>query len=215
MINNLMIFGDSYSTFKGLIPQGYVFYYCEGGISPDQPVTNMKYEDTWWGRFIEKTGANLVRNDSWSGSTIGYTGYSGDCSHTSSFICRHRKLMDEGFFEKNQVDTIIIFGGTNDYWCSAPLGEKMWENWQESDLFNVLPAVCHFILSLRENHPDARLIVVANSNIKAEIVQCFEEAAERVEGEFVRLSNIDKSSGHPTPLGMEQICDQILEHIEI
>lgn len=214
MINNLMIFGDSYSTFKDLIPDGYAFYYCEGGRGPDEPVTNMKLEETWWSRFIAKTDAKLVRNDSWSGSTIGYTGYKGDCSHTTSFIYRHRKLMGEGFFEENKIDTIIVLGGTNDSWCNAPLGEKMWENWQESDLFNVQPAICHFILSLRENHPDARLIVVANCNLRPEIIECLEASAGRVGGEFVRLHDVDKYAGHPTPLGMGQICDRILEQIE-
>ena len=89
MINNLVIFGDSYSTHKDHIPSGYAHYYCDGGRSPEEPVTNMTVDKTWWYQLIENTGATLVRNDSWSGSTIGYTGYSGDCSKTSSFICRY------------------------------------------------------------------------------------------------------------------------------
>ena len=98
MIKNFMIFGDSYSTHRDHIPEGYAFYYTDEGRKPEEPVTKMKYEETWWGRFIAKTGANLVHNNSWSGSTIGYTGYSGDCSKRSAFIYRYRKLMEEGFF---------------------------------------------------------------------------------------------------------------------
>ena len=214
MINNLLIFGDSYSTHKDHIPEKYAFYYCDGGRSPDAPVTDMQYKQTWWGRLIDKMGANLVRNDSWSGSTIGYKGYSGDCSHSSSFIYRHRTLLADGFFEKNKVDTIIVFGGTNDSWCDAPLGEETYSDWQESDLFNVRPAICHFLCTLRENHPDARLIVIGNCNIKGLVVQCLKNAAAHVGAEYVGLHDIEKIGGHPTVLGMEQICDQILESIE-
>ena len=214
MINNFVIFGDSYSTHKNFIPEGFVHYYCDEGRNPQEPVTKMLWNETWWGRFMARTGANLVRNDSWSGSTICYTGRNGDCSRTSSFIYRHRKLLSEGFFEKNKIDTIFVFGGTNDSWIDAPLGEEMYSDWQESDLFNVLPAICHLVLSLRENHPDAKIIVVGNCNVKAEILACMKNVSAHVGADFVALHDIEKVAGHPNSRGMEQICDQILEQIE-
>ena len=57
MINNLLIFGDSYSTHKDHIPGGYAFYYCDGGRSPEEPVTKMTVDKTWWWQFIESTDA--------------------------------------------------------------------------------------------------------------------------------------------------------------
>ena len=82
-LGNVLIFGDSYSTFKGFIPQGYVDYYRPEG----NPKTDLLHvEETWWHRLITKTESTLLLNDSWSGSTVCNTGYNGDCSKTNSFI---------------------------------------------------------------------------------------------------------------------------------
>lgn len=214
MIKRFMIFGDSYSTHKDFIPEGYAHYYCTEGRAPDQPVTKMRPEETWWGRLIEKSDAELTFNDSWSGSTIGYTGYSGDCSTTSSFICRYRKHMAADFFKTHEIDTIFVFGGTNDSWSDAPLGEEQYADWEESELFCVRPAICYFMDTLKKDHPNARLVFIANCDIKGEVVDCIKNAAARLGVETVVLHDIDKECGHPTPLGMEQICKQILEQLK-
>ena len=211
MINNLLIFGDSYSTHKNHVREGYAFYYSNEGDGPDAPVTKMLPEETWWMRLLENTDARLVLNDSWSGSTIGYTGYHGDCSETSSFICRYKKLDASGFFRENKIDTVIVFGGTNDSWCNAPLGEEKFSAWQESDLYSVLPAVCWFFYELRQKLPEAKVLFVGNCGIKKEITECMKNAALHYGGEYLGLENIDKKSGHPTALGMEQIYMQIRE----
>ena len=80
MIGNFVIFGDSYSTYKDRIPEGYPTFYTPDEVPPTEKVRNMTAEETWWGRLVQETDARLVRNDSWSGSTLGYTGYAGDCS---------------------------------------------------------------------------------------------------------------------------------------
>ena len=212
-MKNFMIFGDSYSTHRDYIPEGYAFYYCTEGRTPEEPITKLSPEETWWKRMMAKTNATLVHNNSWSGSTIGYTGYTGDCSTTSSFICRYRKLLADGFFEKNDVDTIFVFGGTNDSWSNAPLGEEQYADWQEADLFCALPAICYFAHTLRKNHPNTRLVLIGNCDIKPEVAACLAHAAERVDADFVALHDIDKISGHPTSRGMEQICEQVLQGI--
>ena len=214
MINNFMIFGDSYSTHKDFLPEGHAHYYANEGRKPEEPATKMHYTDTWWWRFMEKTGANLVRNDSWTGSTIGHTGYSGDCSKRTSFIFRYRKLKEAGFFDQNEIDTIFVFGGTNDSWCNAPLGEEKYSDWEESELFSVLPALCYFIHILKQDHPEIRVVVIGNCGIKQEVVDCLRHASERFGAEFIELHDIEKMSGHPNPRGMEQICRQILEGLE-
>ena len=163
--------------------------------------------------MIERTDAELVRNDSWSGSTIGYTGYSGDCSTTSSFIYRYRKLVDNNFFADKDIDAIIVFGGTNDSWCNAPLGEVQYDDFSEKDLYNVLPAVCYFMATLKKNHPGARIIFIGNCDIKDEILDCMRNAAERMGAEYIELRGIEKEGGHPTVLGMKQICEQVVEKI--
>ena len=213
MIGNLLIFGDSYSTHKEHIPEKYAFYYCDEGRSPEEPVTIMTVEKTWWWQFIESTDAKLIRNDSWSGSTIGYTGYAGDCSKTSSFIYRYDTLIEAGFFKENKIDTIVVFGGTNDSWSKAPLGEDMYEGWKREDLFSVKPAICYFMSRLKKENPESRIVFIANCDINPEIVESMKKATERFGVEYVELSGITKEKGHPTPVGMKQICEQVLEQL--
>ena len=214
-INNLVIFGDSYSTHKDFLLKDHTYYYSTEGRA-GVPVSKMLPDETWWGRFIKRTEATLVLNDSWSGSTIGYTGYSGaDCSTRSSFIYRYRQLKNAGFFDENQVDTILVFGGTNDSWANAPLGEQMLSDWKENDLYSVLPAICYFMSQLKKDHPKARIAFIANCGMKPEIITCIKSASEIVGVEYVELSNIDKLEGHPTVQGMAMICDQVIEQLNL
>ena len=101
-MKNILIFGDSYSTYEGYIPDGYPTYYSPQGRTEGPSVTKMRMEDTWWARCIKEINGNLLLNNSWSGSTIGYKGYCGDCSQTSSFICRYRTLKMQAFFSKKR-----------------------------------------------------------------------------------------------------------------
>ena len=208
---NIMIFGDSYSTYEGHIPAGYAVYYSGHRDNPPD-VSDVKL--TWWGRLIAETDSTLVQNNSWSGSTIGYTGYNNsDCSHSSSFIYRFEKLLAEGFFEEHKIDRLFVFGGTNDSWSNAPLGESDKEAIEENDLFCVLPAIKHFIARLAEKLPDTKLVIIGNCDIKSEITSALALAAERAGATYVGLSGVDKINGHPTELGMEQIKDQILASV--
>ena len=155
MPNNTIIFGDSYSTFQDYIPEGYAVYYTPAGRA-ETDVTQV--EETWWHQVTTQAGLHLVQNNSWSGSTIGYTGYgNSDCSHSSSFIFRLRQLKEQGFFQENEINTVFVFGGTNDSWSDAPLGVSMPENQSEADLFSVLPAISHFLTDLKETLPAASI----------------------------------------------------------
>ena len=211
MVGNLLIIGDSYSTYKGCIPEGYAPYYSITGEEPTHPVSAMKMEETWWYKFREMTGANIVQNNSWSGSPICYVGYDGkDCSKSSSFLYRFRKLRDEGFFTENKIDTVIVFGGTNDSWIGVPLGEEKYSDFKEEEFYTVLPAICCLMTEMAHDLlPETRVLVVANCGIKDEIINCFKNGGERLGLQVHCLHDIDKSDGHPTPLGMTQIAEQI------
>jgi len=58
---NVLILGDSYSTFDGMIPEGYEIYYpkVKEGICVDICTK------TWWGGLLEETGDTLVFNSSY------------------------------------------------------------------------------------------------------------------------------------------------------
>ncbi len=201
-MKNAIIIGDSYSTYNGHIPEGYPTYY------PGADVDSV--DKTWWGRLGKQADIKWIQNNSWSGSPLGFTGYNGtDCSKFGSFIARYRQLREAGFFEENKIDTVFVFGGTNDSWANAPLGEIKLSDWTDDELFNVLPAICYLTCILKTDLPDADIILIINSGIKPEIQDCFEVAAKHFGVKSIRLHDIDKVGNHPTAKGMQAICDQV------
>ncbi len=212
MQKNAMIIGDSYSTFRGFVPEGYEVYYAEE-IIRETDLTQVS--QTWWYQVMEDTGLHLVLNDSWCGAPIGYTGYNGeDCSHSSSFICRLRRLKSEGFFEKNEIHTVFVFGGTNDSWADAPLGSVQWEPSEEQELYFVLPAICEFFRELREFLPNAEIYCLINKGLKPEITRCMEEACKKYAMIPVTFPHMDRMGDHPTIQGMKEIKTAVTYAIE-
>ncbi len=201
-MKNAIIFGDSYSTYAGHIPEGYPTYY------PCSDVDDV--DKTWWGMLCKQADLQMLQNNSWSGSPLGFTGYNGtNCSKFGSFIARYRQLKEAGFFVQNKVDTVFVFGGTNDSWADAPLGKIQLSDWEDQDLFGVLPAICYFAYILKTDLPESEIVLIINTGIKEEIQNCFEVAAKAFDAKFVRLQDIDKENNHPTATGMAAICEQV------
>ncbi len=192
---NILIFGDSYSSYVGTIPDGYRVYYSGTNIlnSPDQ---------MWWSLLVQERGGTVVRNDSSSGSTINKGGY-------HPFINRLNKLYDEGFFEENQIDYVFVLGGTNDNGGHV-LGEEMYSGWTDSDLNKVLPAICYFFSRIREILPNAEIYGITNLRMKQELIDAIDHATAHVNGHFVGIK-VELESSHPTAVGMQQIKDEILK----
>ena len=209
MSNNAMIFGDSYSTFEGYNPKGYATYYS----TQDPNETGVtKVEETWWHQVMEEGDFNLLHNNSWSGSTICYTGYDGDCSRSSSFIYRLEQKIEEGFFAQNQVDAVFVMGATNDTWCGAAVGEMKYDNFQKEDLYQVLPAISYFFQRLRETLPDATIYCMINADyLTPEIIKGFQDACKKYDLVEVYISNITATSGHPNVQGMIDIKNHVMK----
>ena len=197
----------NYSTYNGYIPNGYHFYYWDG--RKEKPVIN-GVDRTWWRIFSADTNSNIVLNDSFSGSTICNTVRE---SHSveSSFISRIDKYISEGFFAENKIDTIIIFGGTNDSWINAPIGNNKYCDRTNEDLKSVLPAFCYLIEKAKTVVND--ITVIINTGLKPEIVAGFIEACEKYGARYLALKDIEKENGHPTENGMKQISDQVKDFI--
>ena len=209
-LGNVLILGDSYSTFKDYIPEGYAAYYGPE-LHPESSV--FEVSDTWWHQLIEKTQSKLALNCSWSGTTICHTGYNkADCSG-NSFAARLDKLIAEGFFNKNKIDTMIIFGGTNDSWAGSPVGELMYSDWQKDNLYSVLPAFCYILNRVKKDLQGVRVINVVNTELKPEITSGMLTACEKFGVLCVRPDTIEKVGGHPTAMGMTQICEKIIESL--
>ena len=145
-LGNVLIFGDSYSTFEGHIPAGYDPWYLK---NPLYATDVNKVEQTWWHQLMRDTNSNLLLNCSFSGTTICNTGYF-ETAASISFITRMDKLIADGYFDNNDVDTIFIFGGTNDLWSGAPIGEVKYSDWSDEDKKSMLPALCYMLDKLQK-----------------------------------------------------------------
>lgn len=199
-MKNILILGDSYSTYKDMIPEGYATWYPGNDVKAA--------EQTWWKIALKGAGASLVLNTSYSGTTICHTGYSGDCSHIS-FLARLEKLSAEGFFENNRIDELWIFGGTNDSWANSPIGEITYGEILREEKFKVLPGFSA-LLALVKSLPIQKPLILINTELKPEIESGYKEIAAHYGIPALSLSNIDKEGGHPTAQGMAQIAEQFL-----
>ena len=203
MKNNVMIIGDSYSTYEGYIPEGYSCYYR---IQREEPPFVHGVEKTWWHILARENNLNLVMNDSYSGSTVCNT-VRENYPLSSSFISRIDKYIAEDFFAGNDIGTLHIFGGTNDSWIDAPVGNLQYSDWTADDLLCVLPAFCYLLD--RAKSAVENILVIINSDLKQEITEGFMEACEKYDIPWLLIKDVDKQNGHPTELGMKQIADQM------
>ena len=119
-LGNVMILGDSHSTFAGYIPEDYISWY-----KPETDTNNVtRVEDTWWHLLVNNTAnSNLVLNASYSGSTISYTGYDEQYASQISFLSRLDNIINSNEIDLSSVNTFIIYGGINDIavqaYCSS------------------------------------------------------------------------------------------------
>ena len=212
-IKNAIIFGDSYSTFRGFIPEEYDAYY-----SPDfsADVGNVNsVELTWWHRLSNELDFSIVRNDSWSGSTVAYA--SDNKNEKTYYYAYHHRLntlYNEGFFEGKDIDTVFVFGGTNDSWRDIPLGEVKYDGFTESDLHCYCPSFAYMIKRLREIFPKANIISIINNELKPEIGDTVKAVSEHFGTHYVELHDIAKQCNHPLSSGMAAIAEQVKNYIE-
>ncbi|MBR7160841.1 MAG: hypothetical protein IKD07_00360 [Clostridia bacterium] len=208
-LGNTLILGDSYSTFQGEIPTGYPAYYTKN--SKDIGVDRV-YK-TWWHRLLRKTNATLLMNSSYSGSTVCHTGYNGDDYSSLSFLHRMEVLAESGYFTENRVDTLIVFGGLNDYWANSPLGEIKYESITESDEFYFFPALSKMLGTVRTVSPETRIIFVVCELLSDEMKNGISEICTYYGAETAEPKNVTIESGHPNAEGMKKICDDILFYL--
>lgn len=158
------------------------------------------------------TGSTMVYNSGFSGSTVCNTGYGGYCP-AESFVGRMHAAVESGLTK--DIDTVLVFGGTNDCWNGSPVGEIKYGEQSEEDLKAFLPAFCHLIEYIKANVPDSRIIAIVNSGLSDEITNGSAEICEHYGVECVRLSDeVFKIDGHPDAAGMTRIKDEIIAGIK-
>jgi len=192
------ILGDSYSTFYGyLTPDTNFCWY--GEIERENDVK--KVEETWWYPLVNKAGYQLELNNSFSGSTVCNTGYNKEDYADRSFITRMNNL--------GNPDLILVFGGTNDNWAGAPIGEFKYSDWTKGELYTFRPAFAYMLDYLKTQYPEAEIYNIINSGLSDEVTQSMEEICRHYEITNIRLQSIDKQSGHPSIRGMKEIREQV------
>ncbi len=209
--NNLLIMGDSYSTFEGYIPKGFNSYYTPA----DKTGSGLdRVEQTWWHQVVVGEGYHLVMNNSYSGSAFCNTGYTKKDVSATSFLGRLNRMALDGFFVKHTIDCAIIFGGTNDDWAEVPIEPIKRADWTVQDLYSYGSAVFCFFHRIRKVLPDAVVYGIVNSGLREEIRCLLLEACAIYNVKVIELLDVEKVDGHPTVIGMRQIAQQVQNGIQ-
>ena len=175
-------------------------------------VTNVR--QTYWNILLSNTKGKLVALQSSSGATICHSVANDDYVIPNSFINRFQNMIDDGFFKNTKVDTLLIYGGTNDSNRGSPIGQLQYSNWSSEDLDYFAPAVCYLFDKIKTTLPDTRVVILIDDALKYDITSMLSSAAQHYGFEEVHLGyNIDMIKPHPTVLGMKQIERAIREAI--
>lgn len=213
----IAILGDSYSTYGGWIPEGYLTWYGIDGVDGKNSSKNdvASVADTWWHQLMTKYNCTLLINSSYSGSPVSYTGYKTDSNPTgderkTAFITRMKSDLAAS---KVQPEVILILGGTNDHYAPAPSGEIRYEGWTEEDLKCFFPAFAYMLDYLCKQHPAARVINIQNDCFSTEEAAAIATITAHYGVQNVALTNIKGSAnlqgGHPTKATMKRIAEQV------
>jgi hypothetical protein len=206
---SISILGDSYSTFQGYLqPDTNAVWYWDNVEAMNTDVHHVR--ETWWHQFIKKNGYRLCVNNSFSGSTICYSGYKTvgpDFTDYSdrAFVTRLDKL--------GCPDIIFVFGGTNDSWAGSPIGEYKYSGWTREDLFSFRPAMACMLEKMIDRYPNVKIYFLLNDDLREEIDESVKAICSHYEVDLIELVDIHKINGHPSVKGMRQICEQIEAYI--
>ena len=199
---SVSILGDSYSTFEGyLTPDTMEIWYFAGSKRDARRTDVSKVSETWWMQLIKKKNWKLEVNNSWSGSTICYTGYRDEDYSNRSFVLRTAAL--------GSPDIILIFGGTNDSWAGSPIGEYKYADWRRTDLYTFRPAMACMLARIQERYPTADVYFISNDGLKPEITESMATICKHYGVPMIQLQNISKTASHPNIEGMRQIAEQL------
>lgn len=194
------VLGDSYSTYEGFMTPSTneLWYYAKN----DTAKTDVScVQDTWWWQLIKDNGCKLCVNNSYSGATIGYTGYDGNDYSARSFITRMCNIGDP--------DIILVFGATNDSWAGEEVGEYKYSDWNYGDFVTFRPAMAYLLDYLTLHHPNVAIYFIVNSELRDDITESCRTICAHYGVGCIELKDIDKKMGHPTKAGMKAIAEQV------
>lgn len=141
---HVSILGDSISTYTGMNPKGYSVYFDEYGSAANGLKS---VSDTWWSQVLDAMDADILVNDSFSGSLVSGLRFPAAC-------CARRtgNLAWEGA----DPDLILVYIGINDFGYCAPVRPS--SSIQIDDRRFFLPAYTAMLHNLRVNYPNATIV---------------------------------------------------------
>ena len=190
------VLGDSYSTLEGYVDpetNDVWTYYDVIGVT--------EVEQMWWHQVAQSMSWKLDRNNSFSGSLVcnmDYAHYYG--SH--SFL---RRMEDLG-----NPDMILVFGGTNDIWDEAPMGEFKYEDWTEEELCTFRPALAALFSGLQRLYPEAKIWFMADGALGNDFMESVHTITRHYHVSCIDLHDIHKDWSHPDVQGMADIAAQVV-----
>ena len=195
---SVAIFGDSYSTFENYLScdTNAVWYFQ--GKQKKTDVTDV--EQTWWHLLLKEKGWKLECNNSFSGSTICYTGYRKEDYQNRSFHNRLRYL--------GSPDIILVFGATNDCWAKSPIGDYKYSDWTKKDLYSFRPAMAAMCDGLKKRYPNVDIYFIMNCDLTETITTSCRTICNHYGIPMIELHDVDKINGHPSIKGMKTIAEQ-------
>lgn len=204
-VKSVSVLGDSYSTFEGYItPATNEMWYFTNTMGGRTDVTDVR--QTWWHQLITQKGWKLCVNNSYSGSTICFTGYNGDDYSARSFITRADNL--------GCPDIIFIFGSTNDSWANSPIGDFKYKDFKGIDLWSFRPALARLLDYMTARYIGTKIYFILNDGLKPEINESVKTICQHYDVDVITLEGIDKKSAHPSIRGMQQIAKQIENYVK-
>ena len=215
----ISVLGDSVSTLLGYTPDDAVFYNAErkheSGV--------WELGDTWWGRVAEELSAEILVNNSISGSTV--TRCPG--CETEAFSASDTRTSGLHIADMTP-DIILILMGLNDWGRGVPLTS---DGGDADELSTFSGAYSAMLEKLRKNYPGAEIFCLTLPRAKRESGEPFpyeyagvhiekycaaiREAAEKyscnVSDLYRSAEPYDSIDGfHPNRDGMMKIADAIL-----
>lgn len=200
------VLGDSYSTFIGAVsPDTNYVWYTPHEL--EHKCTDVEAVDQiWWKIVADSLNMNLLKNNSFSGSTISNRGYEGADYTDRSFITRQSNLP--------KSDYVLVFGATNDSWAGVSAGTYDYETFAADSLYTFRPAMALLLKRLKEAQPEAKIVVIINSELRSEITESCMAIADHYDVPYVNLYDVEKQCGHPTKRGQRAIAEQVIRALD-
>ena len=213
-IPRFSILGDSFSAFEGYVDPDTNDVYVYDRIGVTGP------EQMWWSQVADTVGWVMERNNSFSGSLMSnFDDFAaGTYYGPQSFIRRADNL--------GHPNVILIFGGTNDIYNGAPLGDYVYSNWTEEKLCSFRPAMAYLLETLKRQYPKAKIYflvdmelciddVTIDDEVRQSYIESMHHIASHYDVDCIDIYEIKKSMWHPNVEGQADIARQVIEALRL